>query len=503
MGFVSAIGRLFGRSAPRRGAYFGRRTVRAKYDAAQNGEEFRRHWSNADTLSADAANSPEVRLRLRTRARYEVANNPFGRGLADTLANCVVGIGPKLQVSLASRDARNTIERAFADWSARVDLAGALRLARKVLVHDGESFFVLSTGSVDDVARDVSLRFHVIEADRVATPDLYFPRANAIDGIVFDSLGAPAAYHILKRHPGDLHHPSVSPLDYDTVQATNVIHYFRADRAGQHRGIPEFTPALPLFALHRRYVMATLRAAELVADYAVMIETPLSPEANVEAADDLPAIEVDRGMVTPLPEGYKASQLKAEHPATTYDMFERRIIGMIARTVGVPLNIALGDSSNSNFSSGRLDHLMLWRAVEIDRQEMERQICDRLFSAWFQEAVRIDGFLPAELRTLGVTVPHEWMWPAIGSHDEVKEDSAREIRLRSGMTNYQAEYAALGYDWETEQTRAAESLGLTLAEYRELLVQRLFAVGRDSEARKATRRDDRSINTTEDEDETA
>jgi hypothetical protein len=40
--------------------------VRAKYDAATTSEDNRRHWANADGLSANAANRPEARRVLRT-----------------------------------------------------------------------------------------------------------------------------------------------------------------------------------------------------------------------------------------------------------------------------------------------------------------------------------------------------------------------------------------------------------------------------------------------------
>ena len=48
---------------------------------------------------------------------------------------------------------------------------------------------------------------------------------------------------------------------YDRVPAAAVIHYFRTDRPGQRRGIPEITPALPLFAQLRRYTLAVIAAA--------------------------------------------------------------------------------------------------------------------------------------------------------------------------------------------------------------------------------------------------
>ena len=55
--------------------------VRGRYDAAATTDENRRHWANADLLSANAANNPQVRRTLRSRARYEVANNSYARGI--------------------------------------------------------------------------------------------------------------------------------------------------------------------------------------------------------------------------------------------------------------------------------------------------------------------------------------------------------------------------------------------------------------------------------------
>ena len=72
--------------------------VRGKYDAAQTTYENRRHWAHADHLSADAAMSADVRRVLRSRARYEVANNSYAKGIVLTLANYVVGTGPRLQM---------------------------------------------------------------------------------------------------------------------------------------------------------------------------------------------------------------------------------------------------------------------------------------------------------------------------------------------------------------------------------------------------------------------
>jgi len=73
-----------------------RSTVEGRFDSAQTNADNRRHWANADPLSADAAASAELRRTLRNRARHEVANNSYARGIVLTLANDVTGTGPRL-----------------------------------------------------------------------------------------------------------------------------------------------------------------------------------------------------------------------------------------------------------------------------------------------------------------------------------------------------------------------------------------------------------------------
>ena len=89
---------------PLRTARGGPPGVRARYDAARTSTENVNHWGNADALSAAAANSPQVRLKLRTRARYERDNNSYASGLVETVANDTIGTGPRLQ--LHTDDAR-------------------------------------------------------------------------------------------------------------------------------------------------------------------------------------------------------------------------------------------------------------------------------------------------------------------------------------------------------------------------------------------------------------
>ena len=177
---VRAIGRT------RAVAPGGKRTVvRARYDAAQTNQDNRRHWALADGLSADAAASPAVRRTLRNRARYEVANNSYARGIVLTLANDCVGTGPRLQLMGINGDDARFIERSFVEWARTVDLAEKLRCMRVAMAEDGEAFALLTSNAA--LATPVQLDLKLIEADQVATPGITPLPKNAVDGIVFDA----------------------------------------------------------------------------------------------------------------------------------------------------------------------------------------------------------------------------------------------------------------------------------------------------------------------------
>jgi capsid protein len=291
----------------------------------------RRHWAHADGLSANAANSPEVRRVLRNRARYEVANNSYARGIVLTLANDVIGTGPRLQMLTADPEANRRIEHAFHQWAKSICLAEKLRTLRMAQIQDGEAFAILISNPQLPTAIQLDLR--LIEADQVTTPDLQWSDSRATDGIVFDSAGNPVEYHVLRKHPGEGRGVN---READRVPAESVLHLYRTDRPGQQRGIPEITPALPLFAMLRDYSLATLDAAKAAAYYSGIIYTDAPPNGESDAVEPLDPIELDRNTLLTMPGGWKMSQLQAEQPTGTYAEFKREILNEIARCLNMP-----------------------------------------------------------------------------------------------------------------------------------------------------------------------
>ncbi len=420
--------------------------IRGRYAAAKTSDENRRHWLNADLLSPVAAASPGVRKTVRSRARYEIANNSIARGIVNTLANDVVGTGPRLQVLTDDDEINRRLEGYFAQWAQAVRLPEKLRTMRKAKAQDGEAFAVLVTNRGLD--SPVKLDVRLIEADRVTTPRygvLEPSESRAVDGIRFDEDGNPKEYHILRAHPG-ARRATLQPFEkFDRVPAANVIHWFTADRPEQRRGLPDIMPALPLFAQLRRFTLATLTAAETAADLSIVMKTTSPAGGEAAEVDPWVTMEIDRNTAMFAPEGWEPTQLKAEHPGETFEPFRKAIINEIARCVNMPYNIAAANSAGYNYASGRLDHEMYFKAIAVERSELTAVALNRIFVAWLTEAIRV-----ADYGIFGLIErifwPHGWLW---AGREEIDPRWARvHIDLVKNGLETEADYHALrGADW--------------------------------------------------------
>jgi lambda family phage portal protein len=440
--------------------------VRARYDSAQTTDENRRHWANADALSATAAMNPQVRRTLRNRARYEVANNGHAKGIVNTLANYVVGTGPRLQMITDDPEANRVIEREFTRWAKAVRLAHKLWTMRVSQCESGEVFGVLATNPQVDAPVKLDLR--LIEADQVTTPWRFRDDAFLIDGIQYDEFGNPLAYFVLQRHPGDTSFfkagsGEAGVEDFDVIPADGVVHLYRAERPSQTRGVPEITSSLSLFAMLRRYSLAVLSSAEQAALPSGVIYTDAPADSDAAGVEPMDQVEMDRGLWLTMPYGWKVGQIRAEQPTTMYGDYTSKVLNEIARPLNMPFNIASGNSAGYNYASGRLDHQSFFKAIRIDQSHLADIVLDRIFRAWINEAVLIEGLLPQSVRTVIAEAegyPHQWFWDGFEHADPAKEANAQATRLKSNTTTLAAEYAKSGLDWEQELRQRAKEAAL-------------------------------------------
>ena len=434
--------------------------MKARFDAASTSKDNAKHWAAAEFLSADAEADSSVRKILRTRARYEVQNNSYARGIVNTIADDTIGTGPRLQMLFDDEETNRLVEHDFLNWAKRVHLARKLRTMRVARCQDGEAFAILALNP--RLRSDIKLDLQLIEADRVTDAEMNIEDECKVDGIEYDEFGNAIAYQVLRKHPGGTESFNT---DFRRVKADDMIHIFRQDRPEQHRGVPEIMSALPLFAQLRRYTLATVAAAEAAADFAGVLYTDAPANGESDSVEAMDTIELERNMLMTMPGGWKMDQVEPKHPTSTYAEFKHEVLNEIARCLSIPYNIAACNSSGYNYASGRLDHQTYYKSLSVDRAFIEEFILDRILEKWLREWMLVRG------KTLeDCECRHVWFWDGHEHVDPSKEASAQEKRLQNHTTSLATEYAKQGKDWEVELQQIAKEqkrmkeLGITADE---------------------------------------
>ncbi|MFO0880728.1 MAG: phage portal protein [Gemmataceae bacterium] len=444
--------RLFAPSKPQSA---GRTAGLAKYDAAVTNDDNRAHWANADGLSANAANNPEVRRVLRNRARYEDGNNPHVAGLTQGYSAEGMGTGPRLQLQISGPDVDfgtpvpsdlpRQIEERWKEWCKAVGLTDELHTAAETYLRDGEvfAFTFVNPG----LAHPVQLALRLYEGDQIATPDR--KPDQPVDGIVFDQAGNPVEYHVLKEHPGDVSLRWGPLSGYDRIPARQICHLFHRRRPGQARGVPALSPSLPGYAILRRYTLACLLSAEAQARINGVIESEHFPAEEDEDPTGQ-QIQYAGTHLLHLGAGETAKVLPHSSPPPNHREFRDSNLTDGGRSVCAPRNISTGSSAEYNYSSGRLDTQGWQRVLRVYRDRVERRLLDWIFRQWAALALLTPDYLPAGTPPVDAW-RWKWRWDGFGSIDPTKDAKAATERLANGTSSLDRECGELGEDWEDVQ----------------------------------------------------
>lgn len=455
--------------------------MRASYDASRNSTEFQNIWANADRLDADSAHSREVRHTLISRARYEVGNNGFADGIAQTYANDLVGVGPTLRMQTGSDGFNRMVELEWYRWTKAIQFRRKLWCMAHAKHVDGETFAVKRRNP--NVRHPVKLDLRLYEAEQCQTPFLPFGKPGYIDGIRFDEFGNPTFYDFLNEHPGAGN--QVLNLVPESVPAEFVLHWFRMRRPGQHRAVPECSSTLNTGAAARRWREATLAAAETAADFTLFLKTQFQPDSEeMQYASDFSQQEITKRMMTALPVGYDPFQMKAEQPTANFAEFHKSLVNEQARPCSMPFNKAACDSSSYNFSSGRLDHSTYYGSLDVDRADCNDLALDPLFETWFDLAVRRFGWLGGnpDALTAGAR-EHLWDWPQHSAADAESDAKANQTKLQSGQMFLHQVFTDAGLDFEDELQKASISFGVPIDDLRKRLLDVTLPPAQEPQAR--------------------
>ena len=467
---------------------------------------------------AEDINANNYTLRQRSRMLYMSA--PIATAALKRQRTNIVGAGLRLKSTIDRETLGFTKEQAEA-WQKRVQAEFNLWASRKQACdatgvntfYGMQQLVALSWPMSGDVFAAIkwdkptdlmpyALRLHIVEADRVRTPDGICGGGKVInnplltnlttgkaengnmiyDGVEVDRNGKIVAYHISNTYPnqwdgGETKFVRVEAYGRETG-LPNILHIMDAERPEQYRGVPYLAQAIEPLLQMRRYTEAEITAAVVQSFFTAFIKTeapanemPYNEAQNgdhPEVSSDPNEYEIGAGALNVLAPGEDVTFGSPTHPNTGFDTFMRALCEQVGACLEIPADLLMM-SFNSSYSASRAALLEAWKGFRMRREWLTDDFCRPVYEIWLTEAVargRISapGFLTDPVIRQAY-LGSEWIGPSQGQLDPTKEVAAAVTAIENGLSTREAEAVKLNGSQfttnvdklavENEQLRAA------------------------------------------------
>ncbi len=462
---------------------------------------------------------------LRQRGRMLYMGAPLATSAVNTNRTKVVGVGLALK-SVVGRDLLGLAPEAAKEWEKRTEAEFRLWADRKqhcdaIGMNNFDSLQQLAlvswlmSGDVFAVFKrypatrnnPYSLRIHLVEADRVSTPDtmggltgwpaLTDGRNDAtgnqiFDGVEVDGNGMVVAYHIRNTYPWQTN--LTEPTVWTRVEAygqrlglPNILHIMNSERCDQYRGVTYLAQVIePLLQL-RRYTESELMAALIQSFFTAWIVTKSDQNGLPfnETGNDIAGIpganpqerkvpfdpneyQMGPGEVFHLPPGESIEFGNPNIPTAAFDAFVKTFCKLIGAGLGIPYDVLVKEY-NSSYSSARAALLDAWEDFRMRRKWFVDDLCQPTYEVWLAEAVargriKAPGFFDDPL-VRAAWCGARWIGPVQGSLDPLKGAKAAVLQIQHGLkTHEQVTRETGGGNWdENVEQLAAENAKLAAA----------------------------------------
>lgn len=440
---------------------------------------------------------------MRQRARMLYMAAPVATSAIKTNRTNVVGVGLRLKSRIdrevlgltpdqAEKWQKDT-EREFSLWASDKracdatgmnNFYGLQQLALVSWLLSGDCIGIIKQRKPTRLL-PYSLRVHLIEADRIATPTgsslgtslLYTTGKNPdngntiYDGVEVDKDGMVVAYHIRSTYPFELGAPLRTEwarvLAYqEHTGLPNVLHVIDTERPDQYRGVSYLAQVIePLLQL-RRYTESELMAAVIESFFTAFIKTEASKEEMPfnelnEEAEHEPRNPNDYnmgpGQVNIMDPGEDVVFAEPKHPNGSFDKFAEAISAQVGAALEIPADLLL-KKFNASYSASRAALLEAWKAFKMRREWLGDDFCRPLYEIWMSEAVaRGRIYAPGFFDNPAIRAAYlgsEWLGPSQGQLDPVKEITAEILACSEGFSTHEQSTIRLnGGQWDSNVER--------------------------------------------------
>lgn len=497
MAKINFLDRAIGAISPRAGV---RRLVhRAALDQAERAYagadrgRLRKGWRTRST-SADNEIAKDGQL-LRDRMRDLVRNNALAANAIDILVTHAIGDGivPKFKDPAVQDEFDRWAKKP--DATGELDFGGIQALTAREMFEGGDGL-VRRVRRPFNFGRDVPLKLQVLEADQLdTTKDVTFAgRANLVQGIELDDLGAKTAFHLFDNHPGNA---PLGGAGFKSVRvpATEIAHLLEKQRT-QVRGVPWGTPVITdLHELDGYKDAERVRKRLEACLVGVMTGGEDGDMLGLEPTSDKPAGVYDAhgkrvekfapGMFYQAIGGrdVKFMQPTANGAYAEYTETEEH---WIAAGFRMPHFVLTGRLDKVNYSSSKIGLEVFKRMISRLQWHTIIPLMLEPIMGWWIEAAYLAGIISDP------SPAYDWVPPRFYSADPIKDLKAQQGEVRSGFRAWQDVVTERGENADElagrleQDAKRFDDKGLVL----DIDPRRMSQAGQTQDKGKANQKDD-------------
>lgn len=334
--------------------------------------------------------------------------------------------------------------------------------------------------------------FMLIDPKRLSNPygraDERFLRG----GIELDRYGAPAAYHIRERNPGDLLMSGTNDYRWERIPAftrwgrRRFIHAFCQRMAEQSQGRSPFLPVLKKLRMLEKRDDLELQAAANAATFAMFIKSEVPSDALFRMMSEAPTGELS-GVSEQLADfmefqaeyyqrnAYMVNGTKVAHLLPQEEMGsinsdrggenfvtgQKQWMRQFGWALGMTGEQISGDFTESSYVGIRAGFNEAWKATMADRSVFGDTALTPMVDLWLEEEIatgriELPAGAPSYEEARAAYLQLRWIGPGRGSVDPGKEAMARKTNMQIGFTTLEQELAEEGIDPEDHLTQLGQ-----------------------------------------------
>jgi len=416
-------------------------------------------WPVSTSYKGGASSDRRDFKTMRSRARRLFRENVIGRSLLLTETDNVVSDGFSLQMLTDSPAFNDEAEARFYEWLDRADITGRLcgsDLFRASWIEtrkDGDGGFIL-------IKRNGKPFLQYVSSDLIETPIGKYNNASLYDGIEIDASGRPLRFWV--RDVDEFGKDTSTP-----IAARDFVYIAHPDDPNALRGTTAYGSVFRELDQLDGYKEAVIIAARMGAIFG-LIEKRKNPAA---ATNGLPylsntqgetqkAITYENGMMKYIGPDDAVMQVQAQQPMQQTPDFIRAMMRVIGLAFDMPLEIAVKDLSQVNFSGARVGLIGFYRSCRV-KQDRIKSICWNRIVRWWLSVEQQRQALGFEDAFVTPFPARSWEFALNGRewayNSPTEEANAALLEISMGIKSPQMACEERGRDWREVQDQIQEA----------------------------------------------